>query len=78
MRIPGPSRRPRSRVARVSPDVTKLAPSVPPGMAGSGGLVCAHAVQHAHHGNSGASDTEELRQAFVHYRALFEELVQER
>ncbi len=38
----------------------------------------AHAVQHAHHGNSGASDTEELRQAFVHYRALFEELVGER
>ncbi len=35
----------------------------------------AHAVRHAHHGNSGASDTEELRQAFVHYRALFVELV---
>jgi hypothetical protein len=38
----------------------------------------AHAVRHAHHGNSGASDTEELRQAFVHYRALFDELVQSR
>ncbi|HEY6424999.1 MAG TPA: hypothetical protein VIY28_17510 [Pseudonocardiaceae bacterium] len=35
----------------------------------------AHAVQHAHHGGAGASDTEELRQAFVHYRALFNELV---
>jgi FtsZ-interacting cell division protein ZipA len=38
----------------------------------------AHAIQHAHHGNSGSSNTEELRQAFVHYRALFEELMQER
>ena len=35
----------------------------------------AHAIQHTHHGNSGSSDTEELRQAFVHYRALFNELV---
>lgn len=35
----------------------------------------AHAVQHAHHGHPGASDTEDLRQAFVHYRALFDELV---
>jgi FtsZ-interacting cell division protein ZipA len=38
----------------------------------------AHAVQRAHHGNSDASNTEELRQAFVRYRALFEELVRER
>lgn len=38
----------------------------------------AHAIQYAHYGNSGASDTEELRQAFVRYRALFEELVRER
>ncbi len=35
----------------------------------------AHAVRHAHHGPSNDSDTEELRQAFVHYRALFDELV---
>jgi FtsZ-interacting cell division protein ZipA len=38
----------------------------------------AHAVRQAHHSNSGSSNTENLRQAFVHYRALFEELVQER
>lgn len=38
----------------------------------------AHAARKAHHGHSGNSDTEELRQAFVHYRALFEELVQSR
>lgn len=35
----------------------------------------AHAARQAHHGDSGNSDTEELRQAFVHYRALFNELV---
>ena len=35
----------------------------------------AHAAWQAHHDNSGSSDTEELRQAFVHYRALFNELV---
>lgn len=35
----------------------------------------AHAVRRAHHGHSNNSDTEELRQAFVHYRALFDELV---
>jgi hypothetical protein len=35
----------------------------------------AHAARQAHHGEAGSSDTEELRQAFVHYRALFEELV---
>ncbi len=38
----------------------------------------AHAVRHSHHGESGASDTEDLRQAFVHYRALFDELVHSR
>lgn len=38
----------------------------------------AHAVQQTHHGNSGSSDTENLRQAFVHYRELFAELVRER
>ncbi len=38
----------------------------------------AHAVRHAHHGRPGASDTEDMRQAFVHYRALFDELVQGR
>ena len=38
----------------------------------------AHAVQQTHRSNSGSSDTEDLRQAFVHYRALFEELVRER
>lgn len=37
----------------------------------------AHAVRHAHHGQSAASPTEELRQAFVHYRALFDELVRD-
>ena len=37
----------------------------------------AHAAQQTYHGNSDASDTEELRQAFVHYRALFDELVRE-
>jgi hypothetical protein len=37
-----------------------------------------HSAQHAHHDNSEACDTENLRQAFMHYRALFEELVQER
>jgi hypothetical protein len=31
-----------------------------------------------HDGQAGAVDTEELRQAFVHYRALFDELVQGR
>ncbi len=36
----------------------------------------AHAARQAHHGHSDNSDTEELRQAFVHYRALFDELVQ--
>jgi FtsZ-interacting cell division protein ZipA len=35
----------------------------------------AHAARQAHQENSGKSDTEELRQAFVHYRALFDELV---
>ncbi|MGH3770382.1 MAG: hypothetical protein ACRDRW_03115 [Pseudonocardiaceae bacterium] len=35
----------------------------------------AHAARQDHHGHPGAVDTEELRQAFVHYRALFEELV---
>jgi hypothetical protein len=35
----------------------------------------AHTVRHAHHGSAGASDTEDMRQAFVHYRALFDELV---
>lgn len=34
----------------------------------------AHAARQAHHGPA-SSDTEELRQAFVHYRALFDELV---
>ncbi len=38
----------------------------------------AHAVRQTHHGNSGSSNTENLRQAFLHYRALFEELVRER
>jgi hypothetical protein len=32
----------------------------------------------SHDGASGGADTEELRQAFVHYRALFEELVHDR
>jgi hypothetical protein len=31
----------------------------------------------SHGGDSGTVDTEEMRQAFVHYRALFEELVQD-
>ncbi len=38
----------------------------------------AHAARKNHHGNTGSSETEELRQAFVHYRALFDELVQGR
>lgn len=38
----------------------------------------AHAARHNHHGQPGAVDTEELRQAFVHYRALFDELVRDR
>jgi hypothetical protein len=35
----------------------------------------AHAARRDHRGSPGAVDTEELRQAFVHYRALFDELV---
>jgi hypothetical protein len=35
----------------------------------------AHAARRDHHGQPGAVGTEELRQAFVHYRALFDELV---
>ncbi|MDQ2883428.1 MAG: hypothetical protein M3Y48_20275 [Actinomycetota bacterium] len=35
----------------------------------------AHAARRDHQGSPGAVDTEELRQAFVHYRALFDELV---
>ena len=35
----------------------------------------AHAARRNHQGRPGAVDTEELRQAFVHYRALFDELV---
>lgn len=35
----------------------------------------AHAARQDHHGSPGAVDTEQLRQAFVHYRALFDELV---
>jgi hypothetical protein len=35
----------------------------------------AHAARRDHHGHPGAVGTEELRQAFVHYRALFDELV---
>ena len=35
----------------------------------------AHAARRDHQGQPGAVDTEELRQAFVHYRALFDELV---
>jgi FtsZ-interacting cell division protein ZipA len=38
----------------------------------------AHAVRQTHHDNSGSANTENLRQAFVHYRALFDELVRER
>jgi len=34
-----------------------------------------HAAQQVYHDHPGASDTEDLRQAFVHYRALFNELV---
>jgi hypothetical protein len=35
----------------------------------------AHAARRDYHGHSGAVGTEEMRQAFVHYRALFDELV---
>jgi len=35
----------------------------------------AHAARRDHHGQPGAVGTEELRQAFVHYRALFDELI---
>jgi FtsZ-interacting cell division protein ZipA len=35
----------------------------------------AHSARQAHHGQA-SSDTEELRQAFVYYRSLFDELVQ--
>jgi hypothetical protein len=35
----------------------------------------AHAAREAHHGHPGDVGTEELRQAFMHYRALFDELV---
>lgn len=38
----------------------------------------AHAARKNHHGDAGAVDTEEMRQAFVHYRALFDELVRGR
>lgn len=38
----------------------------------------AHAARRDHQGRPGAVDTEELRQAFVHYRALFDELVRGR
>jgi hypothetical protein len=37
----------------------------------------AHAARNNHHGSPDAVDTEQLRQAFVHYRALFDELVLE-
>jgi hypothetical protein len=37
----------------------------------------AHAARNNHHGSPGDVDTEQLRQAFVHYRALFDELVLE-
>jgi hypothetical protein len=37
----------------------------------------AHAARSNHHGSPDAVDTEQLRQAFVHYRALFDELVLE-
>ena len=37
-----------------------------------------HTAQQVHHDRPGGSDTEDLRQAFVHYRALFDELVRER
>ncbi|MBV9011270.1 MAG: hypothetical protein JO272_04345 [Pseudonocardiales bacterium] len=35
----------------------------------------AHAARRDHHGHPGTVGTEEMRQAFVHYRALFDELV---
>jgi hypothetical protein len=35
----------------------------------------AHAARRDHHGQPGTVGTEEMRQAFVHYRALFDELV---
>ncbi|MGH3826688.1 MAG: hypothetical protein ACRDQX_05885 [Pseudonocardiaceae bacterium] len=35
----------------------------------------AHAARRNHHGHPGGVDTEELRAAFVHYRALFDELI---
>lgn len=35
----------------------------------------AHAARQSHHGHPSPSDTEHLRQAFVHYRMLFEALV---
>jgi hypothetical protein len=35
----------------------------------------AHAARQEHHGRPGTVGTEEMRQAFVHYRALFDELV---
>lgn len=38
----------------------------------------AHAARQAYHGRAAASDTEDLRQAFVYYRALFDELVHDR
>jgi hypothetical protein len=38
----------------------------------------AHAARRNHQGKTGSVDTEEMRQAFVHYRALFDELVQGR
>ncbi|MGH3769567.1 MAG: hypothetical protein ACRDS0_29305 [Pseudonocardiaceae bacterium] len=42
----------------------------------------AHAARQRHapsrNGAAGGSETEELRQAFVHYRALFDELVKDR
>ncbi|MBA2474240.1 MAG: hypothetical protein H0V41_19140 [Pseudonocardiales bacterium] len=37
----------------------------------------AHTARRNHQGSPGAVDTEQLRQAFVHYRALFDELVLE-
>jgi FtsZ-interacting cell division protein ZipA len=38
----------------------------------------AHAARQVHHGQPDASETEDLRQAFVHYRMLFDELVHSR
>jgi hypothetical protein len=35
----------------------------------------AHSARRDHHGQPGTVGTEEMRQAFVHYRALFDELV---